>query len=136
MYFTDIEIREAHRLGRTDIPEVLAVGYQVRPDMFDLNSSLIKDLPELANMKSPLSGTENVRRVVRAIASRGVDYIKVLATERAGTPDTDPRKRTFTDEELIAIVDEARKAGLTVAAHAHADDGAYAAVTAFREPAT
>ena len=129
-HFTDIEIREAHRRGRTDIPEVLAVGYQVRPDMFDLNSSLIKDLPELANMKSPLSGTENVRRVVRAIASRGVDYIKVLATERAGTPDTDPRKRTFTDEELIAIVDEARKAGLTVAAHAHADDGAYAAVKA------
>jgi imidazolonepropionase-like amidohydrolase len=129
-HFTDIELREAHRRGRTDIPEVLAVGYQVRPDMFSLNSSLIKDLPELADLKSPLSGTENVRRVVKAIASRGVDYIKVLATERAGTPDTDPRKRTFTDEELIAIVDEARKAGLTVAAHAHADDGAYAAVKA------
>lgn len=129
-HFTDIEIRDAHRRGRTDIPEVLAVGYQVRPDMFDLNSSLIKDLPELADMRSPLSGTENVRRVVKALASRGVDYIKVLATERAGTADTDPRKRTFTDEELIAIVDEARKAGLTVAAHAHGDEGAYAAVKA------
>lgn len=129
-HFTDIELREAHRRGRTDIPEVLAVGYQVRPDMFYLNSSLIKDLPELADLKSPLSGTENVRRVVKAIASRGVDHIKVLATERAGTPDTDPRKRTFTDEELITIVEEARKAGLTVAAHAHADDGAYAAVKA------
>ena len=77
-----------------------------------------------------MSGTENVRRVVKVLASRGVDHIKILATERAGTADTDPRKRTFTDEELIAIVDEASKAGLKVAAHAHGDEGAYAAVNA------
>jgi imidazolonepropionase-like amidohydrolase len=53
-----------------------------------------------------------------------------LATERAGTPETDPLKRTFTDEEIVAIVDEATKAGIPVAAHAHADEGAYAAVKA------
>jgi imidazolonepropionase-like amidohydrolase len=81
-------------------------------------------------MKARVSGTDNVRRLVRALASRGVDHIKILATERAGTPDTDPRKRTFTDEELVAIIDEANKAGLKVAAHAHGDEGAYAAVKA------
>ena len=129
-HFIDIEIRDAHRQGRTDIPEVIAAGYQVRPDVFDAFPSFIKDFPELADMKPRVSGTENVRRLVRAFASKGVDHIKVLATERAGTPDTDPRKRTFTDEELIAIVDEARKAGLKVAAHAHGDEGAYAAVKA------
>jgi imidazolonepropionase-like amidohydrolase len=127
--FIDIEIRDAHRRGRSDIPEVLAAGYQVRPDVIDA-PSFLKDFPELADMKPRVSGTENVRRLVRAFASKGVDHIKVLATERAGTPDTDPRKRTFTDEELIAIVDEARKAGLKVAAHAHGDEGAYAAVKA------
>ena len=127
--FIDIEIRNAHRKGRSDLPEVLAAGYQVRPDVF-IAPSFFQDFPELADMKSRVSGTENVRRLVRAFAAKGVDQIKVLATERAGTPDTDPRKRTFTDEELIAIVDEARKAGLKVAAHAHADDGAYAAVKA------
>lgn len=128
--FIDIEIRDAHRRGRTDIPEVLAAGYQLRPDVFNA-PSFLKDFPELADMKKPrVSGVENVRRLVRAFASKGVDHIKILATERAGTPDTDPRKRTFTDEELIAIVDEARKAGLRVAAHAHGDEGAYAAVKA------
>lgn len=127
--FIDIEIRDAHRRGRSDIPEVLAAGYQVRPDVINA-PSFLKDFPELADMKPRVSGTENVRRLVRAFASKGVDHIKVLATERAGTPDTDPRKRTFTDEELIAIVDEARKAGLKVAAHAHGDEGAYAAVKA------
>jgi imidazolonepropionase-like amidohydrolase len=129
-HFIDIEIRDAHRRGRSDIPEVLAAGYQVRPDVFDAFPSFIKDFPELADMKPRVSGTENVRRLVRAFAAKGVDHIKILATERAGTPDTDPRKRTFTDEELIAIVDEARKAGLKVAAHAHSDEGGYAAVKA------
>ena len=129
-HFIDIEIRDAHRRGRIDISEVIAAGYQVRPDVFDAFPSFIKDFPELADMKPRVSGTENVRRLVRAFASKGVDHIKILATERAGTPDTDPRKRTFNDEELIAIVDEARKAGLKVAAHAHGDEGAYAAVKA------
>lgn len=129
-HFIDIEIREAHKRGRSDIPEVLAAGYQVRPDVFDAFPSFVKDFPELADMKPRVSGTANVRRVVKALASRGVDHIKVLATERAGTSDTDPRKRTFTDEELIAIVEEARQAGLKVAAHAHGDEGAYAAVKA------
>jgi len=48
--FIDIEIRDAHRRGRTDIPEVLAAGYQVRPDVFNA-SSFLKDFPELADMK-------------------------------------------------------------------------------------
>ena len=127
--FIDIEMRDAHRKGRTDIPEVLAGGRQVRPGVIDA-PWFAKEFPELADIKSPLSGTENLRRLVRAYASKGIDHIKVLATERAGLADADPRKRTFTDEELIAIVDEARKAGLNVAAHAHGDEGGYAAVKA------
>ena len=127
--FIDIEIRDAHRKGRTDIPEVLAGGRQVRPGVIEA-PWFVEEFPELADMKSPLSGTEKLRRVVKAYASKGIDHIKVLATERAGIANADPRKRTFTDEELIAIVDEARKAGLSVAAHAHGDEGAYAAVKA------
>ena len=127
--FIDIEMRDAHRKGRTDIPEILAGGRQVRPDVIGA-PWFVKDFPELADMKPPLTGTENLRRLVKAYASKGVDHIKVLATERAGLADQDPRKRTFTDDELIAIVDEAGKAGLKVAAHAHGDEGAYAAVNA------
>src|SRR5262245_31923165 len=36
--------------GRTDLPEVLAAGHQVRPDMSSF-PSFIKDFPELADMK-------------------------------------------------------------------------------------
>lgn len=100
---------------------------QLRPDM---SEAFYQDFPELSDLKPRVSAPENVRRVVRALVSSKVDHIKILATERAGTPDTDPRKRTFTDEELIAIVDEANKAGLFVTAHAVSDDGAAAAIQA------
>src|SRR5262249_14959221 len=92
---------------------------------------LFIDLPKLKDlMGKQVSGTDNVRRLVRAQIERGVNVIKTMATERAGLPDTDPRKRVFNDEELAAIVDEARKANLYVAAHAHGDEGAGAAVRA------
>jgi imidazolonepropionase-like amidohydrolase len=76
----------------------------------------------MMSLRAGLQGPDDLRRVVRALAERRVDFIKVLANERAGTPDTDPLKRTFDDEELRAIVDEARKLGLPVAAHAYTDE--------------
>jgi len=129
-YFTDIGMRELHRAGLTDIPEVVAAGYQIRPDLSQGNGDFFLDFPGMNRFMSGLRGSENLRSVVRLLAEHHVDLIKILATERAGTPQTDPRKRTFTDEEMVAIVDEARKAGLPVAAHAHGDEGARGAVLA------
>src|SRR5215213_3874202 len=126
-HFLDIQIRDAHRNGQKDLPDVIACGYQIRPDMF---ATFFEEFPELSDLKERIAGDKNARRLVQALVSRGVDHIKFLATERAGTPETDPRKRTFTDEEIDAIVDEARKAGLPASAHAHGDEGAYAAVKA------
>ena len=125
--FLDIQIREAHRLGDPSLPDVVAAGYQIRPDMFP---SFFEAFPALADMQARVTGVDRVRRVVRALASRRVDHIKFLATERAGTPETDPRTRTFSDEEVTALVDEARRLGLPASAHAHGDEGARAAVLA------
>ena len=126
-HFLDIQIREAHQNGQRDLPDVVAAGYQLRPDMFD---TFFEDFPDLSYMKPRVTGTENVRLLVRALVSRKVDHIKFLATERAGTPETDPRKRTFSDDEIAAIIDEAKKANLFASAHAHGDEGSYAAVKA------
>src|SRR4029453_10694471 len=126
-HFVDIGFRELNHAGVLDVPDVVAAGYHVRPRLaeeFFLNTPKMKDL------MSGVKGPDNVRRVVRAMIDRGADVIKILATERAGLPETDPRKRVFTDEELNAAVDEARKSGIYVAAHAHGDEGAAAAVRA------
>src|SRR5262249_6469896 len=62
--------------------------------------------------------------------AHGVEWIKILATERAGTADTDPRKQVYTEDEIRAIVQEAATKNVPVEAHAHGDEGAMAAVKA------
>ena len=126
-HFADIGMRELNHKGVVDVPDVIAAGYHVRTHPAD---DFFLDFPQDADLMAGVHGTEAVRRMVREMASRGVNRIKVMATERAGLPDTDPRIRIFNDEELAAVVDEANKAGLWVVAHAHCDEGASAAVRA------
>ena len=129
-HFADVGIRELHRQGAKDLPEVVAAGYQIRPDIAVAAETFLLDFPQLTSITRPkVSGPDNVRRLVQANVQHGVNLIKVLATERAGTPETDPRQQTFTEQEMVAIVDEARKSGLPVAAHAHGDEAAAAAVS-------
>jgi imidazolonepropionase-like amidohydrolase len=128
--FVDVGLRELQSSGMTELPAVVAAGYQIRPDVAQAFTGFLLDFPSMRRFVSGLRGSDNLRSVVRAYAEHHVDLIKILATERAGTPETDPRKRTFTDEEMAAIVDEARKVGLPVAAHAHGDEGARGAVLA------
>ncbi len=125
--FTDIGIRDLNHEGIADLPDVVAAGYGIitRP-----NELFLLDFPKMNDLAQGVNGTESVRRMVRALAGRGVNVIKVMATGRAGVPQSDPRRRTFTDEELAAITDEARKLGIPVAAHAHGDEGAASAVRA------
>ena len=61
---------------------------------------------------------------------RGVDWIKTRGTERAGLPDTDPRKQVYDEAQMRTIVETAATRGIPVMAHAHGDEGAYAAVAA------
>jgi imidazolonepropionase-like amidohydrolase len=126
-HFADVGLRELNHGGAVDIPDVIAAGYHIRPRPAD---EFFIDFPQLADLRRGVRGTDNVRRMVRAMAERRVDRIKILSTERAGTPDTDPRIRIFSDEEIAAIVDEAQRAGLKVISHAHGDEGAAAAIRA------
>jgi imidazolonepropionase-like amidohydrolase len=125
--YADVGMRELHRKGMNDIPEFIASGYHVRPHPAE---EMFFDFPSLFDLMQGVHGTENVRRLVKANLDHGVQVIKILATERAGTPDTDPRKRTFTDDEIAASIDEAKSHGIPVAAHAHGEEGAAAAVRA------
>lgn len=126
-HFADIGVRDLHKGGAVELPDVVAAGYHVRPRP---SEALFLDIPRLGDLAGGVSGPENVRRMVRAQIERGVNVIKIMATERAGLPETDPRKRVFMNEELAAAVDEARKSGIPVAAHAHSDEGGNAAVRA------
>jgi imidazolonepropionase-like amidohydrolase len=125
--FADVGIRELVKAGLNDVTDIVAAGYHVRPRVAD---EAFLNNPKLFDLMAGVKGPANVRRMVRNNLEHDVNVVKILATERAGTPDTDPRKRTFSLEEMAAAVDEAATKGIPVAAHAHGDEGAYDAVRA------
>jgi imidazolonepropionase-like amidohydrolase len=125
--YVDVGLRDLVKRGHLAGPDLLAAGYHVRtmpaPELF------LSD-PDLGDLMGGVSTVDGLRRVVRANLSHGVDWIKVNATERAGTPDTDPRKQMFSAAELEVILGEAALRGIPVMAHAHGAEGAHAAVKA------
>ena len=125
--FVDVGLRELVKKGFVAGPDVIAAGYHVRPEVAP---EMFIDFPELGDLMGGVAGAEAIRRAVRANLSRGVDWIKVLATERAGTPNTDPRKQVYSQEELRILVTEAASKDTPVMAHAHGAEGADAAVRA------
>jgi imidazolonepropionase-like amidohydrolase len=69
-------------------------------------------------------------KAVRLHQKYGVDFIKIIATGGIFTDRSDPGAASYTREEIEAAVDEARKRGQRVAAHAHGLEGIRNAVLA------
>jgi imidazolonepropionase-like amidohydrolase len=127
-HFEDVGLRDLVRRGVLPGPDVQAAGYHVRPRP---SAEAYLDAPDLGDLLAPgLTTLEALRRFVRMNLGHTVDWIKILATERAGTPDTDPRKQVYSEAELAVVVAEANARGVPVLAHAHGAEGALAAVKA------
>jgi imidazolonepropionase-like amidohydrolase len=126
-HYADVGLRELVKQGSLAGPDVFASGYQLRPMLAE---EAFLTHPDLAGLLGGVTSIEALLRIARVNKSHSVDWIKVLATERAGTPETDPRKQTYTESELRAIVEDAKGMNLPVQAHAHGDEGAFAAVRA------
>jgi imidazolonepropionase-like amidohydrolase len=75
-------------------------------------------------------GPDAMRAAVRANLALGARCIKVVATGGVLTMGVDPREPAYTQPELDALVDEAHRLGLTVAAHAIGEGGVAAALRA------
>ncbi len=125
--FADVAIRDAVRAGVLPGPDMLPTGIYVTPEIGQgalADSQLYRFLTDRVDTEAEL------RTLVRVNAEHGVEWIKTRGTERAGTPTTDPREQVYTEAELRAVVEEAAAHGLSVAAHAHGDEGIIAAVRA------
>jgi imidazolonepropionase-like amidohydrolase len=58
-----------------------------------------------------VDGPDNIRRVIKEYVERGSKLIKL------GLLDETPEKTSYSDEELLAVVDQAHRLGVQVAAH-------------------
>jgi imidazolonepropionase-like amidohydrolase len=66
---------------------------------------------------------EELRKAVRGQVRAGADYIKVMATGGQMTPNTNASAAQYNEQQLRAIVEEARRLGFRVAAHCHGTPG-------------
>lgn len=73
---------------------------------------------------------DEVRKAVRTHIKDGVDFIKLFATGGNVTPGSDALATQFTQAEMCAATQEARKGGRRTAAHAHGIDGVRNAIAA------
>jgi len=108
----DLDLRNTINRGAYSGPRIAASG-----------SPLFSNRPAESQAGSRIP---SIREFVRKQAQAGADVIKVFVTPGAGGGD----RLLYSEEEIRAIVDEAAKANLKVAAHAHATEGIKAAVRA------
>jgi imidazolonepropionase-like amidohydrolase len=117
-----IVLREAIRLGLLDGPRILSCGRII--------SASAPGARLFGTMYQEADGPWEMRRAVREQIKRGADYIKVMATGSRSVEREDPEPAQMTRDEIDAVVDEAHRMGLRVAAHAEGLDGARMAVEA------
>ncbi len=124
--YRDVAIGRMVAAGHLAGPDYLGAGVFVTPNIRDarLASESLFGVPD------DIRNEADLRMLVRVNAENGVRAVKTRATERAGLPDTDPRKQVFSEAQLRAIVEEAAALGIPVLCHAHGDEGARAAVLA------
>ena len=73
-------------------------------------------------------GVDEIRKAVREQLREGADFIKVMTCGARSNELEDPEPLQLTDPELAALVDEAHRMGVRVAAHVEGLDGTTAAV--------
>jgi imidazolonepropionase-like amidohydrolase len=76
------------------------------------------------------NGVPEVRKAVRYQIKYGARVIKISASGGVMSHSGLAGAQQYSDEELAAIVDEAHRAGIRVAAHAHGDAGIKACIRA------
>ncbi|MCE1204423.1 MAG: amidohydrolase family protein [Holophagaceae bacterium] len=120
--FGDVALRDA--IARGDIPgprmRVAGPALSITGGHGDLNG-----FPPHVHVEDDhiVDSPDAGRRTVREWQKRGVDLIKLHATGGVLSNHDDPGAPSFSPPEFKAIVEEARRRGLDVCAHAHGDAG-------------
>lgn len=102
-----LAVREAIRSGWVAGPRIIASGFPITVTgghCHWMGGPACDDIPAL-------------RLAVRQLVKNGADFIKVMASGGLMTPGSQAFEPAYTQEELTAVVSEARRLGRYVAAH-------------------
>ena len=130
----DVALKKAIDLGWIDGPRIVPAGHAISPTGGHLDPTMFQRLGPgimpLTVEEGIANGVPEVRKAVRYQIKYGAGVIKVSASGGVMSHTGPAGAQQYSFEELAAIADEAHRAGLKVAAHAHGDAGIRACIEA------
>ncbi|MEP7326312.1 MAG: amidohydrolase family protein [Gemmatimonadota bacterium] len=129
--FSDIALMHAIDRGDIEGPRMIASGYAIGITGGHCDvTGYAPGILELGPEQGVADGVDAAVRAVRYQIKHGAGVIKICATAGVLSFEGPVGAQQLSDEEMRAIVEEAHRHGLRVAAHAHGTEGILAAIRA------
>jgi imidazolonepropionase-like amidohydrolase len=128
--YVDVDLRNAIDQGVVPGPRLMVAGNYVTPTGGAGDARQFSIYVQVPIVQTLADGVDAVRRAVRTNFKHGSDFIKILATGAVLSKGIPPGAQEYSDEEIAVAVEEAKRWGRFVAAHAHGAEGIKAAIRA------
>jgi imidazolonepropionase-like amidohydrolase len=133
-FLLDVDLMKGVDQGWFPGPRIYPAGHAITPTGGHLDPTMFQGLAPGIMPQSVEQGIANgvpeVRKAVRYQIKHGAKLIKISASGGVMSFSSAAGAQQYSDEGLEAIVDEAHRNGLRVAAHAHGDAGIRACIRA------
>ncbi len=130
-YFADTALAKAIDAGWVEGPRMIACGYAIGVTGGHADGTgLAPGILELGPKQGIADGVADLLEAARYQMKHGARVIKIMATAGVMSFEGPYANQQLSDEELRAVVEEAKRQGVKVAAHAHGPEGILAAVRA------
>lgn len=133
-HLLDVSLGRAIERGYVVGPRIVPAGHAICPTGGHLEPTVFVGLAHgimpLTVEEGVANGVDEVRKAVRHQIKFGAKVIKICASGGVMSHTGPAGAQQYSDDELAVAADEAHRAGLKVAAHAHGDAGIRAAIHA------